>query len=336
MKPPGAVVFLLAFGLGLGCRDRPEPTPAPPASACPPGAPDVCLARGQAHLADAPDKAVAAFEQGCRAADAACCFALARLLAEGRGTGRDTPRAATLMSQSCNADLAAACVGLAGLERKVETPDEPEVQRLFERACTLGDATGCLEAGTRWAAGTGVAEASKTEALKRWEKACAGGSTRGCAALGLNLVLGLDTEKDPTRGAMLLLRACNASDALACKDLGGLHLAGLLPDSRPAQGVVLLENACNLGYGEGCNELAVAHAQQLGGLTRDPATSARLFSKACRRESPAGCGNFALALFAGDGVAADPARGRTLLARACGQGHSESCGYVEQLESTDN
>lgn len=326
--------LIAAALLVVGCKETPKPAPKP-VEVCPKGQPDVCFERGVAKLADSPDKAVEAFERGCADKHAGCCLELGRLLAEGRGVTRDTPRAASLYSRTCNAEVGKGCTRLAELQLLLDEPDQKEVQRLFDRACDLGDADGCLEAGSRWAAGTGVEEASKKEALSRWEKACAGGVARGCASLGLNLVLGLEVKKDPDRGQKLLLQACNASDAHACKDLGGLHLAELVPEPDPKKGVVLLENACNLGYGDGCNELAVAHAQELAGLTRDASTIARLFSKACRLASPAGCSNYGIALFAGDGVEADAAAGRKHLEMACAAKYDDACKIIEKMDDAE-
>lgn len=324
------VVTGLALALLTGCKETPKPAPKP-VEVCPRGQAEICFERGVAKLAEAPTKAAEAFERGCADEHAGCCLRLAQLLADGRGVARDSPRAASLFSQTCNAGVGEACTSLGELQLLLDEPDQKEVQRLFERACELAHADGCLKAGSRWAAGTGVEEASKKEALVRWEKACAGGNARGCASLGLNLVLGLEVKKDPERGQTLLRKACNAGDAHACKDLGGLHLAELVPDPNPKKGVVLLKNACNLGYGDGCNELAVAHAQELAGLERDAAAIAQLFAKACRLKSPAGCSNYGLALFAGDGLEADPVAGHKHLEMACTAKHEDACEMLEKM-----
>ena len=75
-----------------------------------------------------------------------------------------------------------------------------------------------------------------------------------------------------------------------------------------------------------CREKPEACVRKAVALTRtDLAQAAGMFEVTCEEGLPSGCGNLAVMLRDGRGIAADPPRAKELMRQACKDGHEPSC-----------
>jgi TPR repeat protein len=92
-------------------------------------------------------------QRACDGGDAIACYQLGQLVMEDEtGGGKvDAARATALYQKACDADMGQACFNLAWqFIRGTGAPqDEARGRELFERSCTLGDASGCDELARR-------------------------------------------------------------------------------------------------------------------------------------------------------------------------------------------
>ena len=95
----------------------------------------------------------------------------------------------------------------------------------FDRACTLGDAPGCVSSGQMHEYGHGV-EKDFPRAAAAYEKACKIGWQVGCANWAIMLENGRGVEKDAARAKELYEGACKAGAGLACERMKVLQRDG--------------------------------------------------------------------------------------------------------------
>lgn len=118
--------------------------------------------------------------------------------------------------RKCVSGDAGACYWLAlSVQEKTE---KPVSEALFQRACTLGIASGC----TNRAAGMFVATQDDPSVLtctyRSFERSCALGDAWGCTMQGLQLVRGLGVEPDADEALRVLQGACrNGEEDPACQ-----------------------------------------------------------------------------------------------------------------------
>lgn len=116
----------------------------------------------------------------------------------------------------CVSGDAGACYWLA--QSVQEKTDKPVSEALFQRACTLGIASGC----TNRAAGMFVAAREDPSVLactyRSFERSCAFGDAWGCTMQALQLSRGLGVEPDSDEALRVLQGACrNGEDDPACQ-----------------------------------------------------------------------------------------------------------------------
>ena len=288
-----AVLALVLLAITTACPGRPGTVRrghAPP----PPGpCTDVpsCLHQGEEHE-EAGDVAGAArfWDHGCdRLADPASCLLVGRLRRDHGPTDADRVQAGAR----------------------------------FRRACDLGGADGCSEAGLR------VIEAAQGQAgplasgVALLRRACDGGSGLGCHNLAVLHLEGTGVPADPARAAALFERGCARGHASACLELGRRKLlADGLPEDRPGA-VAALHTACTLAA-RTCDGLATAYEYGLG-VTEDAARARRLYDRACGTGRPEACLALGDMLGEGRGGPADAVRAKALYEGACAAGVDEAC-----------
>jgi TPR repeat protein len=117
--------------------------------------------------------------------------------------------------RKCVSGDAGACYWLA--QSVQEKAEKPVSEALFQRACTLGIASGC----TNRAAGMlAVKDDASVLACtyRSFERTCALGDAWGCTMQGLQLVRGLGVEPDADEALRVLQGACrNGEDDPACQ-----------------------------------------------------------------------------------------------------------------------
>ena len=182
----------------------------------------------------------------------------------------------------------------------------------YDRACKLGNATGCARLGHMVVVGAYdvISDDAFTRAygIRTLKKGCDGGDMGACSELadavdsatavpvlekvcaggdkdGCNKLEKAYLDTDPKRAVELLDKLCNGGDDEHCRELGRAFLAGSeYVEADPARGVALLTKACDHGAWEGCTELASAYLD--GTLPADPARASALFAEGCSTTTP--------------------------------------------------
>jgi hypothetical protein len=190
------------------------------ARACSLGSKDGCdswgtgLRDGVGGKAD-PIGAVAAYEQACKLEDGAGCTNLAAALLKGEGTEKNSTRAIALLRTICarESDNQHSCrvLGSALALGDGVTADVNEGLTLLRRACNIGDAEDCQEAGEVMAS-----VGSKDEAVRYLRTSCKWGRASGCRTLGLRLLEGPDEDGAHEEARAVLKRACERGDKASC------------------------------------------------------------------------------------------------------------------------
>jgi TPR repeat protein len=186
--------------------------------ACLAGSADACADEGH-HLMDRPDRAndtIAVLELSCDLGSGAGCAHFAFLYATGSG--------------------------------KIAPKDDKRAAALYAKACDLGDAKGCYNAGIMAEEGRGVAR-DLARAIARYEEACAGGSSTGCTNLGFHYEHGRGVKKDPARALELYQRgcdgtACQPSNLAGCLNVGRANRDGIGTAKNAPRAAEVFRNAC--------------------------------------------------------------------------------------------
>ena len=148
----------------------------------------------------------------------------------------------------------------------------------------------CTQLGERYAAGSdGV---TKNEALgaRLFQRACELGDASGCNKLGLAFEGADGVPQDYERAMDLFSRACSGGYAEACSNQGALYEHGRGVPENLGDAQRLYTQACRHGSGLGCSNLGVLYAQGRG-VPMDREEAAQLFREACRLGSSVGCNN---------------------------------------------
>jgi TPR repeat protein len=299
-----------------------------------------------------------AYDVACRGGDPNGCYRLASLLEPGAMGTPDAEQVSSLHERACNSGVAAACGSLARwLESTTATPDTRILAGLDHRACEGGVARSCRVLGARHASGEGAGK-DREVANKLFERACELGD--GAACFELAEALRREREQD-SRLSFLYELGCDRSEPKAClalaKTYRPAHKSYRTPEDRRMPDDVVAtraaRTACDAGLGEGCYLL---YSRPSG--ARDASLVERAcvggFAEACRVAAkkrvggPAsdddkrkatgfleqGCGLgdlencLELARFLREGVAGakNPIRAFSLLRRVCEErGHRTDC-----------
>ena len=281
------------------------------------------------------------------------CFALLGC-ATHSPIGVQTPSAPTLAIPS---DARPFLAGVAAtFQRDCRSyQGDKETLQLLEKACAMGDVTGCRKGAYRIACGIGAAaEPARAEtmakvgcdhndvescnaagvfalarpnvsaddvarAVKSYEHSCSVDQERA-STLALVYDMGLGVPKDAQRGNALLDQACERKNANACYNLGWVNEQR----SEFARAVALYKQACDMNLPQGCVNLGVLHERGQG-VPLDPAEAARLFEKGCTGGFAIGCADLGHYYDAGSGVAKDPLRAVAFYEKGCTGSWAPAC-----------
>lgn len=160
----------------------------------------------------------ARMQRACDSGDAFACYQLGMLYAEGSGSLKKSEAKATdLYSKACDDNLGQACYNLAWqyLRGTGAAKNKKRADELLERACLLGDPSGCDYIGTlaveRGADGT------------VWEKLCQRWGAAACYNHAVNLTEGGETAEIAERLIAVAQAGCLRGNQGSCNALG--HLA---------------------------------------------------------------------------------------------------------------
>jgi TPR repeat protein len=134
------------------------------------------------------------------------------------------------------------------------TKDEALGARLFQRACDLGDASGCNKLGLAFESGEGVPQ-DYERAMDLFSRACSGGIADGCNNQGALYEHGRGVPENLGDAQRLYTQACRHGSGLGCSNLGVLYAQGRGVPMNREQATQLFREACSLGSSVGCNNV---------------------------------------------------------------------------------
>ena len=203
--------------------------------------------------------------------------------------------------------------------------DEQTVS-LYGKACTNGDALGCVKLGALYACGRGV-EKNGAVALAMFDKSCALHNEDGCQLHAAALLAGNLGKRDTARGLRLYERECDAGSAHACGSLGSfMMLLGKV--EAEARGLAFLEKACTGGHLDSCGNLAVAQVKGLAGRPANPTRGVLTSKAACEKNNAFSCGILGMLQLTGEGTPKDEKSATKLLESSCKAGEASGCTYL--------
>ena len=134
------------------------------------------------------------------------------------------------------------------------TKDEALGARLFQRACDLGDASGCNKLGLAFESGDGVPQ-DYERAMDLFSRACSGAFADGCNNQGALYEHGRGVPENLGDAQRLYTQACRHGSGLGCSNLGVLYAQGRGVPANREQAAQLFREACSLGSSVGCNNV---------------------------------------------------------------------------------
>lgn len=201
----------------------------------------------------------------------------------------------------CNGGDTRACLTVAAnYEQRFDLGrrdgDLRTAMRFYGRACTQGNAAGCVLINDHYATVRGLDYFSREVARERRDnactfvdEACAGKDALACRVEGMCLAEDWPLRKAPRdlAGAQRALAAsCELGDARGCVELGWLKEAGA-EDQQPAA-YAAHEKACSLGSVQGCLSAAALAFHGIG-TTAAPEQAQQTIQQWCEKGSPEAC-----------------------------------------------
>jgi hypothetical protein len=193
-------------------------------------------------------------------------------------------------------------------------PSDGNVNLLFERACKLGNASGCANLGTRLL--SSPVQQNRVLASMLFERSCVMGDARGCSIAGDVFWLGAGVASDGPRAMRNYAKGCDGGDQAACTNLGVIYMGGAKGVTVDfAKGAALARRACYGGVSVACGNAGAINELGLG-TTRNYPLAISMFARACEMD-PAECYRLAIMLQAGEGMAVDDADAKRLFTASC-------------------
>jgi TPR repeat protein len=193
-----------------------------------------------------------------------------------------------LFETECERGSATACRKLALTYWVVDLRDgsdnRSKARLWFQRACQLGDAGSCVEAGRLWNVKRSK-DRDRVQAREYYERACNGGSATGCIEAA-----DLCLRADVRTARLFLERACELGSATGCRRLADMLVQGYGGAADPARASELITRvrelwspSCEFGTGlpaaEDCNRLGDLLSEAAGNLA-EPTEADTAYAKA--------------------------------------------------------
>ncbi len=193
--------------------------------------------------------------EACERGDGSACKRLGEARDYGYGLGRDEEQAEGYYQRSCYLGYLPGCVSLAIHQRDLKGVDPQRPFRLLLTTCERGGAMACVFVGYEYAgvSGGNVVPRDHTAALRYFERACALGDSSGCNSAAYSYRRGEGTGVDLPAAAVRFRRACDLGHGQACLELSQMltHGAGIPKDE--AEGQRYWDVGCEIiGIAEPC------------------------------------------------------------------------------------
>ncbi|MDB4993791.1 MAG: hypothetical protein JWM74_1223 [Myxococcaceae bacterium] len=280
-------VRLELVAIGEGAESKPFDEAAPRPQACPEG---MVLGAGkcgmpatQKAFVCAPTDAKECTEQ-CDKDDAESCYRLGMLMKNGSGMPKSPKKARELFEKASSLGGSPRADFELGL-MLVKDKDQVGAEKLFTKACDVGDAWVCAVNANHYDQGT-FGTKSITRAVESYRRACNLGYAPACNELGSIWIEGRGVSTDPTGASEVLDRSCSAGFSKACGLLGGLYAKGNGVDKDAARAKELLEKGCDasLPDPETCTTLGTLQESD-----KDLDKASASYDKACKGKDLKAC-----------------------------------------------
>lgn len=246
----------------------------------------------------------------CDKGNGQACHQAALAYESGRGVSVDRARAAVLYQKACDAGPIKGC-------KPCETAQAGACDDLGKRELILSRRRVALKSGGKTAA----------DVVKLFQRACDAGNRAGCLDLGTMYEEGLGVAKDRVRTVWLRSQEdqCEADEEPYCSQLAERY--GKVDTRDPDQYRASdFRKMCDEGSvpRRGCAMAGVIYEDGLG-VAKDDAQAAALYERACANHSWLACRFLAAMYEDGRGVAKDAARAAALYEKACMAGDERAC-----------
>jgi TPR repeat protein len=240
--------------------------------------------------------------------------------AEDREADADFVAAASAYGRACDFGDPASCFaqGLV-LRGRIQPPDDNGSHDAFVKACELGIADGCAQAGTDLITGIGVDEdVAKGRAML--DRACTAGSGLSCYNVAVSTRDGTFGATKDTKAAFALFeKGCTVGFAAACTEQAMALYDGIGATKDRAKATTIATRACEAKAVQ-CYFLA-----ELQQKAKKLPEARALYDKACGAGSAVACHNIGVMLEKGIGGAKDETRSNDAYQKACSLGISDDC-----------
>mgnify|MGYP000347603443 CR=1 FL=1 len=231
--------------------------------------------------------------------------------------------------------------------------------RYFEKACHLGNNSGCVELAGLYFAGMGVSK-NYIRSANLLKKSCKARHPLACYRLAVCLERGWGVTPNLTEAIALHKKGCKNKYALSCHRLGDLYQDNRNAIRDPKKAISFYQKGCQLVFGQSCfrlgvlskytkgkqrnlknarkyftkacqtklghacNELGAMHERGEGGI-KNPKLSLVHYTNACTYGNPLGCFNAGLFYKLGKGIKRNYTKASTLFAKGCKRGFAVAC-----------
>ena len=188
--------------------------------------------------------------------------------------------------KECESGNALTCETIAielqtGLDKS--PPDHGLAIAFYERACALGRARSCSQAGACFEEGNGV-EKDTQVAAAFYNRACNLKDGKSCWDLARLYQDGNGVPKIITHAMVLVDRGCGFKDGDSCKSLGDFYRDGICVEQNSDRALDYYRLACEVGHGPECFSLGQLLEWGGHGISADKAQAATYYRMACDRD----------------------------------------------------
>lgn len=148
--------------------------------------------------------------------------------------------------------------------------DEQTAAQIWQKACEIGEARGCVRLGFLYKNGKGV-EQDDAKASKFYEKACDAGELSGCDSLASLH----QNSGEHAKAAVIFDRACEKGFGLSCYNLAQIYEAGVGVAPDESKALELYVKACERGYAVVCYYLGGMYADGAMGKNDEAAKNSK-------------------------------------------------------------
>jgi TPR repeat protein len=260
------------------------------------------------------------YQTACKLGHPSACASFGQMQFRGQGVAPDQAQGLQAMQQTCDQGLGLGCEYAAWAVSQ-DSARAGEAMALLQKACDLGQDSGCSELGRQQA----VAE-DFTAAIASYGKACDQNHAPACRAMAVLFSDGKGAAGDGARAVPLLQKACDLNDGPACHALGWAQYR----NADYARSTSYFTKACDLRDGEGCTMLG--YQAELGnGTAADVAVARKFYDLGCSYDDGTGC-QYAASQRSGSGASAtDRAEAEGFAKKSCDLAYGPGCAVWADL-----